>query len=131
MQTRLQGALKAYDAIEKNSILESEVNELKVLEMLEKEVYTVLLEKTIKPTKWSDVIETVEMVTKQKRLLLGRPTERSVNTIDITGMDEKDLDGRIAALKLLTESQPAEITKEESTETASPSEVIPVEEPVK
>lgn len=92
MQSRIQGALQVYDRIETNSLMDSQVCELKLLEMLEKEAYDLLKNGTVKPSSWRDVLQTVDLVTRRRALITGQPTERINGAIDVTSMDEKQLD---------------------------------------
>lgn len=99
VQARLQNALQVYERIEKNDLLDEQVTELKLLELLEKEVYNKLKDGSIKPTSWKDLITTVDFVTRRRSLITGKPTERTA--IDITGMSEKDLDNQLSTLQAL------------------------------
>jgi hypothetical protein len=98
-QMRLQGSIDVIKKAQDNLILEDQVSELKLLEHLETTVHNIMLTDEVRPSNWKDVIETLKFVFQEKRLILGEPTQRAVNTIDVSSMNEKDLDKAIEDLR--------------------------------
>lgn len=101
-QVRLQGSVDVLKKAQDNLVLEDQISELKLLEHLEVTVHNILLNEEARPNSWKDVIDTLKFVFQEKRLILGEPTERTINTIETSAMSEKDLDNAIEDLKKLT-----------------------------
>jgi hypothetical protein len=110
-QTRLTGSLEVLQKAQNNLILEDQVNELKILEHLETMIHELLINEEVRPSSWKDVVDTMKFVFTEKRLILGEPTERSVNTIEVSGLKEEDLDKNIASLRDLLKDTPKGQTK--------------------
>ena len=100
-QGRLQGSLDILKKAQDNLILQDQVNELKLLEHLETTIHEILLSEEVRPSSWKDVVDTLKFVFQEKRLILGEPTERTVNTIEVDAMKEEELDSNIDNLRRL------------------------------
>lgn len=105
-QARLQGSLDVLRRAQNNLILEDQVNELKILEHLETMIHEILLNEEARPSSWRDVVETMKFVFQEKRLLLGEPTERTVNTIEVSSLKDEEIDKHINDLKRLIQDNP-------------------------
>jgi hypothetical protein len=104
--TQLRDKLRTqHDVLKKadeNFILEKDLSQLKLLEVLEQEVSKALLGEgrpKIEILEWKDLIKTLEFTAKERRLLMGEPTEREINTLEVPFLREEDLDKHIAELK--------------------------------
>lgn len=105
---------------QENLQIDSQITELKLLEFLEAKVAELLLSENVRPTSWKDVLITIDFVTKQKRLIMGEPTERGVHTIEASAMKEKDLDDEIQRL--------AKIVGEPADAAVMPAAIAPIKE---
>jgi hypothetical protein len=116
-QERLRGSVDVIKKAQDNLILQDQISELKLLEHLEVTVHNLMLNEEVRPSNWKDVIDTLKFVFQEKRLILGEPTERTVNTIEVSSMSEKDLDKEIENLHRLAGGViPTKVEKEPTEE---------------
>ncbi len=92
LQEQLKGSLEIIERAKDNTVVQGEIAQLNVLQHLETLVNQILVDNTIRPAKWSDVIKTLEYVQKERRLLLGENTENVKNAIEIEAKDEKEME---------------------------------------
>lgn len=127
LRSKLEGQLDVLRKAKDDAVLQDQVTQINLLEHLESIVADVLLENQIRPARWSDVIQTLTFIQKEKRLITGQPTEIQDGAIEVTAKDEKDMDKDIHTFLRLTgrgngKNKPAEAgPKEEDTpQTPSP-----------
>lgn len=103
LQSTLQGQMEVLKDAQNDLVQKDMLTEMQLLEHLQNKISGALLGNLIVPTTWQDVIKGLEFINKEKRLILGNPTERAINhdTIDVTGMKEEDLDRHIARMQSL------------------------------
>jgi len=71
-----------------NGIVSSDIDELKILDRLEKiAIDEINSGRKIKPKFWKDIISTFDFTTKTRRLIKGEPTSREEITGDISIVD--------------------------------------------
>ncbi len=99
LKDKLRGQYDVLKKAEDSFILEKDLAKIKLIEVLEEQVSKAITENRVIIDKWSDIIKTLEFTTKERRLLMGEPTEREINTIEVQGMSEEDLDSHIGDLK--------------------------------
>ncbi len=92
LQEQLKGSIAVLERAKDNVVVQEEIDQLNVLQHLETLVNQILVDNTIRPAKWSDVIKTLEFVQKERRLLLGEKTENIKNIIEIEAKSEKDME---------------------------------------
>jgi len=96
-QELLTQARSAIARAQQSAETADQINELKLLDFLEGKVAELLVTEEVRPTSWKDVLDTVKLVSHQRRLITGDPTEN--NTIETSAMKEKDLDDEIIKLR--------------------------------
>lgn len=105
LREKLKGQMEILQKAEDNFVIERDLQKIKLIEILEEEVAKAIEEKKVVIEKWQDVIKTLEFTTKERRLLLGEPTDRTNGAIDVSFMKEEDLDKEIADLRRLIEKK--------------------------
>jgi len=119
IQRTVSSQVEVIKEAQTNLAVKDQVSELQLLELLQVKVSNALVTLNIGPTTWRDIIQGMEYISKEKRLILGHPTERAVNTIEVSSMDEEGLDKRIKEMQLLVSKQP------ETAQLVPPSGEIP------
>lgn len=113
LKDKLRAQLDTLKKAEEDFIVEKDVNKVKILEVLEAEVAKAITEQKVQITRWDDLIKTLEFCAKERRLLMGEPTERQDGAIEVSFMREEDLDKSIKELNRFLGN------KEEETPVAS------------
>jgi hypothetical protein len=106
LRDKLRGQQEILDNAKDNFQVSQDLNEIKLLQLLEEEVADVLNHKKVGITSWRDVITTLEFTKKQRRLLQGEPTEIPKGEIDVTFTREEDLDKHIEELQRVIGDKP-------------------------
>lgn len=99
LRDKLRGQHDILEKAKDNFIVEKDLNDIKLIEILEEEVAKAITEKRITITDWKDAIKTLEFTRKERRLLMGEPTDRPAGEIEVSFTREEDLDKHIKELQ--------------------------------
>jgi len=118
LRSKLEGQIQVLRDAKDNAVVQDQISSLNLLEHLETTIAEVLLENQIRPTRWSDVIQTLSFIQKEKRLITGQPTEIPDGTIEITAKNVEDVEKDINTFLRLTgrgngKDKPAAVTSVE------------------
>lgn len=102
LRSKLEGQIQILRDAKDNTIVQDQISSLNLLEHLETTIAEVLLENQIRPTRWSDVIQTLSFIQKEKRLITGQTTEITDGTLEVTAKNEEDIDKDIHTFLRLT-----------------------------
>lgn len=98
LQTKLRSQYEILQKAKDNVVLQNKIGDLNILEAIELKVAEALTRDTgqLQINSMKDAILAMEFVNKEKRLILGEPTERAF--IETTAKNEKQLDDEIDQL---------------------------------
>ncbi len=106
IQKTVSSQVEVIKEAQTNLAVKDQVSELQLLELLQHKVSNALVELNIGPTTWRDIIQGMEYISKEKRLILGQPTERATNTIEVSSMSGDELDKHIEQMQAIVSKQP-------------------------
>lgn len=99
LKDRLRSQHEIIEKAKDNVVLEKDLSDLRLIETLEAEVAEAITSKKIQILDWKDAIKTLEFTRKERRLIMGEPTDRPNGEIEVTFTREEDLDKHIDDLK--------------------------------
>lgn len=106
IQKTVSSQVEVLKEAQTNLAVKDQLSELQLLELLQQKVSNALVNLNIGPTTWKDVIAGMEYISKEKRLILGQPTERGIQTIEVSSMSGDELDKHIEEMQSLVAKQP-------------------------
>jgi len=104
--------------LESDSLLKDDVAHLMLLNKLLEKTIKAIVEKDLEPTSWKEAMETLKMIFEQKRLLLGRATNKSEIDIDFTSMEEHEIRHTLRKINELLQSVNNPITEDKQLKEA-------------
>lgn len=105
LRDKLKTQLDLVKKGEDDLIVHKDMEKLNLLDILEQEVAQAITARGLQINSWKDLIATLEFTTKERRLIMGEPTGREINSIEVSFMREEDLDKEIERLERFTKKE--------------------------
>lgn len=99
LRSKLQSQLDINQKAQDDINVQKDLAKLNALDLLDQKVAEAITSGQVQIRTWKDIISTMEFTTKERRLILGEPTHRGDDAVDVSFTKEEDLDKHIEELK--------------------------------